>query len=428
MKKIVIMVLSLVVCLCMSSTICAAVIPSDVQGTKYETAVKSLVEKNIINGFEDGTYKPNENVTRAQLAKIICEALKLEEVTDSITFSDVASNHWAMKYINTASKNNIITGYTDGTFKPEANVTYAEAVTMVMRAIGKDVGVSSTGKWYDNYMNKAKENNLLEKIEGVTEEQSLNRGDTALLTYNMLQGNNNMTNDEFYAFTDVYDKLIFRDENNYRIFSDDRVNDTNSMVYTRKNEDVMQISIDNGQIRNYISIPYVNLDLEIADELNKEFETVYNDVIEQRTTALRDENYFLDDNNVIKWYEDINYDYYLNNDILSIVVYYGKGYYAADYEVETYNINIKTGKLLTVPELINFNRNVENNLSNEEILERVKELYIEVFNTMDLNYGYEVMLENVPTNINDLKAFMDENGKIYICTINVFDGIIGSVK
>ena len=388
MKKIMLMVLSLVVCLCMSNVIFATVEFSDVKGTKYETAINELIDLGIVTGYPDGTYKPNENVTRAQLAKIICEALKLEEVTDSITFSDVASNHWAMKYIKTASKNNIITGYTDGTFKPEANVTYAEAVTMVMRAIRNDVGVSSTGKWYDNYMNKAKENNLLEKIEGVTEEQSLNRGDTALLTYNMLQGNNNVTNDDFYAFTDVYDKLIFRDENNSRIFSDDRVNDTNSMVYTRKNEDVMQISIDNGQIRNYISIPYVNLDLEIADELNKEFETVYNDVIEQRTTALRDENYFLDDNNVIKWYEDINYDYYLNNDILSIVVYYGKGYYAADYEVETYNINIKTGKLLTVPELINFNRNVENNLSNEEILERVKELYIEVFNTMDLNYGY----------------------------------------
>ncbi len=196
MKKLILLVLSLVLCFCMVNIVLAVTTPSDVVGTKYETAVKTLVESNVINGYEDGTYRPSENVTRAQLAKIICEALHLENVEEGVTFSDVAPEHWATSYIKIASKNNIITGYVDGTFKPEANVTYAEAVTMIMRATGNDVGVSSTGKWYDNYMSKAKEKNLLNNITGVTEDQNLNRGDTALLTYNMLQSGNGTGNQE----------------------------------------------------------------------------------------------------------------------------------------------------------------------------------------------------------------------------------------
>ncbi len=184
MKKFFLMIISLILCLSTFSFVFAGF--EDVANTKYETAVDSLADMNVINGMPNGSFEPYSNVTRAQFAKMLVEALDIESATANLSFSDLDKTHWAIEYINIASANKIVNGYEDGTFRPEDNVLYAEAVTMVMRAIGKDVGLSSTGAWYNKYMNKASNINLLTEITGVDAEKNLNRGDTAILISNML--------------------------------------------------------------------------------------------------------------------------------------------------------------------------------------------------------------------------------------------------
>ena len=167
---------------------------SDVKGTKYEEAVNKLITFDIVNGFEDNTYRPAETVTRAQLAKMLVISMGMEnQVADAskkyLDFSDVLSSHWGYGYIKLASDNKLVNGYEDKTFKPEGNVTYAEATAMIVRALGYEVDVARSDlSWPNNYMIYADEK--LELFDGISTfkaNDKANRGDIALLLWNALR-------------------------------------------------------------------------------------------------------------------------------------------------------------------------------------------------------------------------------------------------
>ncbi|MFH1576465.1 MAG: S-layer homology domain-containing protein [Candidatus Margulisiibacteriota bacterium] len=91
----------------------------------------------IIKGYPDGQFKPNGNITRAELSTLLIRTKmggddKVPAPSGKI-FKDVALNHWAAKYVNLASKLGIVKGYPDGSFKPSANVTRAEGLAMIAR-------------------------------------------------------------------------------------------------------------------------------------------------------------------------------------------------------------------------------------------------------------------------------------------------------
>ena len=163
---------------------------NDIKDTKYEDAVLQLVELKIISGFGDGTFKPTENVTRGQLAKMIATALKLDEnnLSNSQTVNNVFNDlkdHWAYPYIKLGVENGIIYGYEDGTFKPNKNVSYAECMAMLIRAL--DLEEEMTDKtWSTGYIEEAKKIGLFNNIEVIGANESINRGDTAIAIYNML--------------------------------------------------------------------------------------------------------------------------------------------------------------------------------------------------------------------------------------------------
>ena len=140
MKKIVSLVLALSMVLSMFTTAFAGTSIEDIKGTDYEAAVSALVELGVVEGYPDGTYRPDAIVTRAQMAKLLVVAAGLEPAANvakgATNFSDVAANHWASGYINVAAQYGYINGYPDGRFAPEATVTYAEAVTMAIRVLG----------------------------------------------------------------------------------------------------------------------------------------------------------------------------------------------------------------------------------------------------------------------------------------------------
>ena len=101
----------------------------------YNNAVSTLSNAGIIDGYEDGTFKPDGNITRAEFATI---AVRFFEATydGGDLFSDIAG-HWAQDYIHEAANAGIVDGYPDGTFRPQQYITRAEAMTMVNRTIDR---------------------------------------------------------------------------------------------------------------------------------------------------------------------------------------------------------------------------------------------------------------------------------------------------
>ena len=103
-----------------------------------------MVEMGLVNGYPDGFFRPDNPITRAEFAKILIKALKIELLaTPSPTFSDVPQDHWAFPYVETAAENGIVKGIGEGLFAPERNITRAEIATMIARALGLVPSVES---------------------------------------------------------------------------------------------------------------------------------------------------------------------------------------------------------------------------------------------------------------------------------------------
>ncbi len=161
----------------------------------YYEAITNLAAEGIINGFEDGTFKPDEPVTRAQYTKIMCYAQNVGDIkyseADRAKFPDVDPNHWAIDNITTARNSGIINGYDDGTFKPENSVLYEQAVKMAVCALGYTEAHAlraggSMGAYPHGYLSLATKAKLLNKISGVKMGEPLTRGRVAQLIDNML--------------------------------------------------------------------------------------------------------------------------------------------------------------------------------------------------------------------------------------------------
>lgn len=185
MNKKVMIVLSLIMSLCMFATVFASTSFRDVKGTKYEVAVKELSDLGVINGVENGIFKPDGKVTRAQLSKMLVLAYDLKG-SGNVKFSDYDEKNWAADYIKTAVKNNVVAGYGDNTFRPENNVTYAETITMLLRAAKLETKEMKAGKWPDAYISKAEEMNVFENVSNHNNSSKATRGDVALMIYNLM--------------------------------------------------------------------------------------------------------------------------------------------------------------------------------------------------------------------------------------------------
>lgn len=110
---------------------------SDVKNHWAERNINYLFTKGIIGGFDDGTFKPDDTVTRGQLAAMLVRAQGLANINlnqQENPFTDVPATHWAAKEILIARQAGIISGYNDGTFKPDNQVTRAEIAAMLDRA------------------------------------------------------------------------------------------------------------------------------------------------------------------------------------------------------------------------------------------------------------------------------------------------------
>ncbi len=139
---------------------------SDVSHKRWSAKhIGTLAKGDIISGYPDGTFKPGSFITRAELAAIASRFDKLSTVQIN-KFSDI-SGHWASKYINSAAEKGWVSGYSDGTFKPNQYITRAEFVTLVNNVLKRNVneeGILSNAKkfpdltknkWYYEDMEEA---------------------------------------------------------------------------------------------------------------------------------------------------------------------------------------------------------------------------------------------------------------------------------
>ncbi|MBO4897813.1 MAG: S-layer homology domain-containing protein [Clostridia bacterium] len=179
--------LTLVLMLLCTCTTFAASKFADVNGTKYETAVSVLSGSGVIDGYSDGTFKPQNSVTRAELCKLLVSALNLKATgASSMQFPDVGSDMWFYDYVKTAVDNSIIIGYGDGTFKPNNDVTYAEMFTMIIRAMKKENEIPNKSDWPNAYINYAAGYGLLSNVSYSDISFPAIRGEVSVALYNML--------------------------------------------------------------------------------------------------------------------------------------------------------------------------------------------------------------------------------------------------
>ena len=163
---------------------------SDVADNYTATAIETLRLMGVLDGYSDGTFRPNAALTRAQFCKMAVYAMdgseELGRYSTVTIFPDVKPSFWASSYINMAAKKGIIAGFADGKFKPNQTVTAGQAVTILMRGLGyKDENMG--GVWPQGYMAEAKTCGLL-KSTGITSAYSaLTRGQAAKLFLNLFE-------------------------------------------------------------------------------------------------------------------------------------------------------------------------------------------------------------------------------------------------
>lgn len=170
---------------------------NDMEGHWSTTYVKRLTGMNVIKGYDDNSFKPYQGITRQEFAKIIVAALDLEGRSKALDFKDNDSiQSWARDYILIAQGHNILSGYEDGTFRPDKPMSRVEIATALGRLLeGEDIGVlvnftdkNKLPNWSFNEINKCIYYGILSGYEDNTIRPNniVNRAEAAKMIYQLL--------------------------------------------------------------------------------------------------------------------------------------------------------------------------------------------------------------------------------------------------
>lgn len=155
-----------------------------------EKNANSLVKLGIMKGYEDGSLKLDNKIKRSEFITLIVKMMAYDKDTNldstKISFKDLKTKHWAYTNIRVALKYELVSGYPDNTIAPDKDVTYAEALAVVIRALGYEKTL--TGKWPTNVINKGKELGLNKNLS-LDANHQLTRGEMSAIVYNALTVN-----------------------------------------------------------------------------------------------------------------------------------------------------------------------------------------------------------------------------------------------
>lgn len=188
-KKIIASVLTSMMTFAMVSATAIAGVPADVANTKYEEAAEVLGVLEVMIGDETGSFRPDDTIIRAEVAKVGVAISGLSAVADSASgstkFPDVPAGYWGTGYINIANSQKLVIGDDKGNFRPDAEITYQEAVTILVRALGYEPQAQAKGGFPSGYLVTASDIGLTKGVSG-SQTAPISRGDVARLAFNAL--------------------------------------------------------------------------------------------------------------------------------------------------------------------------------------------------------------------------------------------------
>lgn len=162
----------------------------------YAQAVEYVSEAGIMTGSVGGEFNPMGTVTRAQMAAIVCRVIEPdgEKPSGKAPFPDVSSSYWAGGYIQKAVSLGIISGFGDGTFRPESTLNFNQGIAMLIRSVGLKEAAEKAGGYPNGYLAVARQYNFLTGINSINSQRTSNlkRYEIAMMIYNYYKKDNGL--------------------------------------------------------------------------------------------------------------------------------------------------------------------------------------------------------------------------------------------
>lgn len=160
-------------------------------------AILYVQEQGVVEGYDDGTFKPDLNINRAEFIKIIMEAVYPGETKSKNCFSDVEKKDWFAAYVCAAKEKGIVEGYKDGSFQPAANINFAEAAKII--SVAYEFNTQKSEPWYQGYVvNLGSRQAIPTTITGFS--KRITRGEMAEMIYRI---NAEVTNKSSTTYTEI---------------------------------------------------------------------------------------------------------------------------------------------------------------------------------------------------------------------------------
>ncbi len=261
----------------------------------HYNAIEYLKENSIIEGYSDGTFRPDNKINRAEALKIIVEAFDVAQSSYDGSFSDVKSSDWYANYVSSAKKAGIIQGYTDNTFRGSNSILKSEAFKIVLigtkmpvpekveRNVFVDVGADL---WYSPFVLFARENNLIlaDDLGKIYPSDEINRGQFAEIIYRTMivkesnkafdLATNWPTYESTLGFSIKYNAprwKIINDSKSVTIYNTDEKYGDLSAKKVFLNSAKIQISVDLNEEKASSSVYFDNLKKNFSGFSSKEF-------------------------------------------------------------------------------------------------------------------------------------------------------------
>lgn len=190
LKKVVASILAVSAVAAQFSAFAAGV--NDATGTRYEEPIRILSALKIMNGDESGKFRPDDTIIRSEVTKMVVHAMGLENAAEAASgntkYPDVGVDHWANGYVNVATSQGLVIGDDQGNFRPNDKITFAEAMTLFVRALGYEPVAQTKGGFPSGYIVVGADNGLNKNVQGSTHEP-ITRGNVAYINSNALTVN-----------------------------------------------------------------------------------------------------------------------------------------------------------------------------------------------------------------------------------------------
>lgn len=163
MKKRIRSLIAMLLTTALLSTTASAAAFTDVdENEEYAMAIDFVNGVGLMVGYGDGTFQPEKAVSRAEMATILCKMMGEDRdlKQDGSVFSDVPTSHWGNGYVVKAASLGYLSGYGNGKFGPDDTVTYEQALTMLVNALGYGEEAGKHGGYPDGYIHVACEQNI----------------------------------------------------------------------------------------------------------------------------------------------------------------------------------------------------------------------------------------------------------------------------